>query len=169
MLTSSGGVEEMAEDRDDSAGTMILVGRDGSFHMSIAQYQFPEREQIDLDANWLVVEGCVTVSGREWRFRDPCLTTFEAARLADWLEASAHEVGSGEGCGFIEPNLQFDGPSDGAIRVSFALESAPPWAEPGDNWCKHGFDVPMGPALAVAAQQLRRALARFPARGTEDE
>jgi hypothetical protein len=159
----------MADDSEDQAGTMILEGRDGSFDMAIAQYQFPEREQVDLDANWLVVAGRVTLRRREWRFRDPCLTTFEVARLAAWLEESARGVGKGTGCCFIEPNLNFYGPSNGAIRVSFALESAPPWAKRGDDWDKHGFDVPVGPALATAAQQLRRALGRFPARGTVED
>lgn len=69
---------------------MTLEGHDGSCELSIAQYQFPTREKRDLDANWLVVEGRVTLPDGEWRFRDPCLTTFEAARLADRLSLHPH-------------------------------------------------------------------------------
>lgn len=159
----------MINDRGVQSRLVTLEGDDGSVELSIVQYQFPTREQMDLDANWLIVEGHVTLLGREWRFRDPCLTTFEVVRLADWLEASARGQGSGKGCSFIEPNLDFHGPSNGAIRVSFALESAPPWAKRGGDWDKHGFDVAVGPALAIAAGQLRHALAEFPARGTLED
>ncbi|MES2452698.1 MAG: hypothetical protein V4610_19270 [Pseudomonadota bacterium] len=159
----------MADDGGVQAGMMTLQGPDGSFDLAIVQYQFPMRQELDLDANWLIIGGRVTLQGREWRFQDPCLTTFEVVRLANWLEASALGQASGRGCGFTEPNLDFHGPSNGAIRVSFALESAPPWARRGDDWDKHGFDVPVGPALTIAAAQLRHALAVFPVRGTMED
>lgn len=147
---------------------MTLDGEGGSFEMAILGYQFPDRDQGDLDSNWLVVGGKVGLQGREWCFHDPCLTTFEVMRLADWLEASSQGA-DGDGCGFIEPNLQFDGPANGTIRLAFALESAPPWAGRGEDWHRHGFDIVADTRLAMAADQLRRALRHFPARGRGED
>jgi hypothetical protein len=144
---------------------MVLTGEDSWFGLVITGYQFPEISNDEWDSNWLIIDGSVSLSGREWHFRDPCLTTFEAMRLADWLEACAQGKAPKPYCGFTEPNLQFDLVDAHTVRVSFALESAPPWARQGDDWTKHGFNVPVGPALVKAASELRYQLERFPVRG----
>jgi hypothetical protein len=85
--------------------------------------------ELDWDANWLVIRGQVrAASGREWTFTDPCLTTWEAARLLEWLEA----LGRGEvqkALAFTEPNLRFTlDAQDGErirLRVRFSAESLP--------------------------------------------
>ncbi|MFI4936084.1 MAG: hypothetical protein ACHP7N_15835 [Caulobacterales bacterium] len=146
-------------------GEVTLEGQDGSLRLSVLRYQYPEIEDDEWDSNWLVVEGRVSLNGKEWRFCDPCMTTLEAMQLADWLDALSQGTAERDYAAFTEPNLQFDRTSASNIRVSFALESAPPWAKPGDDWTKHGFEVFIGPGLAVAAQQLRRQLARYPMRG----
>ena len=144
---------------------MKLEGPHGTFELSIVTYQFPQIDTEYWDANWLIVEGKVGLHGRSWTFRDPCLMTDEAERLAHWLADCASGVAEKEYCGFTEPNLQFDRTSLSSIRIGFALESAPPWATPGDDWTKHGFEVTIGPQLAIAAEQLRSQLAAFPVRG----
>ncbi|WP_156400382.1 hypothetical protein [Caulobacter sp. Root655] len=132
----------------------------------IVDYQFPKIIDDEWDSNWLIVDGAVRLAGREWRFRDPCLTAFEARRLADWLDACVRGKAEKPYCGFTEPNLQFDLIDPQTLRVSFALESAPPWAKKGDDWTEHGFNLPVGPALAEAASNLRHQLRAFPVRGS---
>ncbi|WP_233247645.1 hypothetical protein, partial [Caulobacter endophyticus] len=51
------------------------------------------------------------------------------------------------------------------LRVSFALEAAPPWSKAGDELVQHGFNVPVDPSLSEAAADLRRQLQNFPVRG----
>ena len=147
--------------------SMVLAGDNSWFQLTIDRYQFPHNTNDEWDSNWLVVEGQVRLDGREWMFIDPCLTTFEVQQLADWLEAAAAGTADKPFCGFVEPNLQFDLVEARVLRVSFALESAPPWAEQGDDWRKHGFNVPIGPSLGDAAQALRRQLKNFPVRGPD--
>jgi hypothetical protein len=155
----------LTDDGGDQSATMVLEGRRGFFHMSIMGYQFPAITDEEWDSDWLVVAGRVSLTRGDWRFRDSCITTFEMVHLADWLEAVSLGIAGPGWCALTEPNLQFDGPKNGAIRVSFALECAPPWARRGEDWNKHGFEVPIGPSLALAADQLRRALVQFPRRG----
>ena len=144
----------------------VLRGPDGSLRLSILRYQFPSLQD-ELDANWLVIGGHACLEGKEWSFKDPCLTTFEVQRLADWLDQTALN-NTNEGTAFIEPNLQFDRVSAANIRVSMAYESAPPWAALNDPWDLHGFEVPVGPELIDAAAALRRQLNRFPVRGLSE-
>ncbi len=148
-----------------NSAAMTLQHETSFAHFSIVSYQFPNNNDDEWDSNWLMVRGHVSLHGREWQFVDPCLTTAEARRLADWLDAIARGVRSPKFCSFTEPNLDFRRQSNDEIRVSFALESAPPWAKRGDDWTKHGFVVPIGPQLADAAAQLRQQLSRFPTRG----
>lgn len=144
---------------------MTLEGRMSSFRLLIADYEFPEITDDELDSNWLVVEGLVSIGGKQWQFCFPCLTTFEAIRLSEWLDATSNGVAQKAYCAFTEPNLEFHKLSTDTIQVSFALESAPPWAKRGDEEAAYWVEVPIGPALATAAGQLRHQLERFPARG----
>jgi hypothetical protein len=51
------------------------------------------------------------------------------------------------------------------LRVSFALNSAPPSAKEGDDSATDGFNVSIGPDLLKAASDLRDQLKTFPVRG----
>lgn len=61
--------------------------------LQVRDYQFPGlvgSGPRDWDANWVIIEGRVfAADGRNWCFRDPCLTTWEAAELSRWLRAVA--------------------------------------------------------------------------------
>jgi hypothetical protein len=76
---------------------VLLRGDDGvEVELRIAGYQFPDAEVDPVgrgwDANWLVIAGRVrTAPGEEWTFRDPGLTTWEVAEVADWLEQAARD------------------------------------------------------------------------------
>lgn len=141
----------------------IFIGDDCWFQLSIERYQFPEITYGDWDCNWLIIKGQVRLGGEEWTFHDPCLTTFEAERLADWLEAVASGAPDDRYCDFVEPNLQFDLVEESSLRISFALESVPTWAKLADRTL--GFNVCIGPALVEAAKALRAQLKDFPVRG----
>lgn len=144
---------------------MILRGRDGSLSLSIVRYQFPDISTGDYDANWLLIDGRVTLGDRSWTFRDPAATTVEMRNLADWFEGLAGGEPVEDWCGFIEPNLEFDRTSATKIRAAFAAESAPPWARDGDDWTAHGLDVLIDDQLNTAARSLREQLKIFPPRG----
>jgi hypothetical protein len=132
-----------------------------AFVLRIAGYQFPELADAPYDSNWLIVDGEATLAGRSWRFRDPCLLTYEAASLAAWFEQQAEGGAVGDEIGFLEPNLNFERPSLGVIRVRLAAEAKPAWAGVRDT-C---IDTPAGAdALRAAADALRAALTAFPQR-----
>ncbi|QUD88274.1 WapI family immunity protein [Phenylobacterium montanum] len=158
-------VVNASADEGNSLVPMALANGDSWFRLTIASYQFPQITDDEWDSNWLVIDGSARLNGKEWRFRDPCLTTFEAVNLATWMEACAQGTAKEPYCAFTEPNLQFDLVDAQTMRVSFALESAPPWAKQGDDWTKHGFNLSVGPALVRAASELRRQLQNFPVRG----
>jgi hypothetical protein len=134
----------------------------------------------DWDVNWLQVRGNITpADGAAWAFEDPCLTTWEARELGDWLRAVAAGTvppsprGSdpGGGIGFTEPNLSFDLADRTAdrvrIRTYFTAEAKPPWFQRGQecypNSCLVVVDV-SADEVAQAAESWMRDLAEFPVR-----
>ncbi len=145
-------------------------------------YQFPGTAaagQYDWDANWLVVRGGVRLpDGRTWSFSDPCLTTWEARSLGDWLRGVvAGDVeptdfgGKGEEAlmVFTEPNLALSLAArqheSAVVRVHFSLESRPPWLGQDVDLFDFfvGLDVPLG-GLSAAVDDWERELSSFPAR-----
>lgn len=61
------------------------------------------------DANWLVVRGEIgTADGRGWTFLDPCLSTWEALSVGEWLRAVAAGGPAPDDPRFTEPNLAFE-------------------------------------------------------------
>jgi hypothetical protein len=148
---------------------MLLSAEDSWFKLTIADYQFHNDTHDKWDSNWLIIDGSVRLAGRDWRFREPCLTNFEAYDLAAWLEDCVYKEPDKPYCSFTEPNLQFDLVDKRTIRVSFALESAPPWANQGDDWRKHGFNFSNGSELLKAAEDLRHQLQHFPVRSGQTQ
>jgi hypothetical protein len=146
---------------------MYLEGANGSLRLRLLRYEFPEIIDDKWDSNWLVVFGEAHIDGRRWRFESACLGTIEVGALADWL----HKVANGDEVDeidFIEPNLEFDLIERSHVRVSFALESAPPWVDGYDFDNRIGFDVTIGAHLAKAAADLRSQFEAFPVRGMEE-
>ena len=89
----------------NEAEAVSLEGEEAWLRMSIVRYQFPQTENDEWDSNWLIIEGHVSLGGRIWEFGDPCLTTFEAIRLADWMDAQAKGTAEQALCAFTEPIL----------------------------------------------------------------
>lgn len=156
-------------------GSMVLLSPMG--------YQFPAQAgsgDQDWDANWLIVAGSVIAEdGRRWSFRAPCLTTWEARSLTDWLRAAAAgevaPVNSKDGVEeddlltFTEPTLALSlltfTEDEAVVRVHLSLEAAPPHvSDPTDLYA---FSVRLRlslTALTAAADDWERELAPFPTR-----
>jgi hypothetical protein len=108
-----------------------------------------------------------------WHQTDPCMLTWEAARLAGWLEIlSIPTFVFKPYMGFIEPVLRFeiDSFETGAfiIRIGFELELRPPWEtskivnEDKTYWVTL---IVTTNELALAAKDLDAQLEQFPLRG----
>jgi hypothetical protein len=145
---------------------VLLEGTNGSLRLRLVRYEFPEVKNDKWDSNWLIVFGEGHIDGRSWRFESPCLSTIEVGALADWL----HKIANGEVVDeieFIEPSLEFTLIARSHVRVSFALEAAPPWVDGYDLDNSIGFVIPLGPHLAKAAADLKYQCEAFPVRGIE--
>lgn len=133
-----------------------------------AGYQYPSTAG-GWDGNWLLVRGEVgTPDGRAWSFTNPCLTTWEARSLGEWLRAVAENdvpVTSAEPFGFTEPNLALslaDRSDDRyTVCIHLAQDSRPPWQPEGA--CL--LPLRLGcEELLCGADEWNRELAAFPPR-----
>lgn len=160
---------------------MNLLAADGTrFSLSIAGYQYPGNTGSgphDWDANWLNVAGRLQLpDGRSHSFVDPCLTTWEARALADWLSKVAAGVAlPAEDAG--EPDLTFTEPcvafgvavsstSELALRVYLSLEAEPPFVVAGQRGMFENY-IPLATSTAAvlrAATELTSELSAFPVR-----
>jgi len=151
---------------------MKLFDQNGvSFALAIDGYQYPEIADDYWDSNWLFVRGEVRYPSGGWTFREPCLTTVDLRKLADWLDSIARGRPRAARCSFDEPNLVFEYQSDPrpGVVIRFAHESAPTW-QGSDERLKDfslSFDVFLND-LAKGASDLREFLVTFPERGNRD-
>jgi len=148
---------------------MKLASKDGQlFEMRILQYQFPHKETEDYDSNWLIIAGDVIHPRGSWHFSDPCLLTYEAERLASWMDAVSGGKALPATCSFIEPNLEFRAifGAQPVLRVYFRLEARPKWAsnkfaEKEDIWVEFPLDEL---DLRSTAREWRGELSAYPQR-----
>lgn len=175
---------------------MRLSSTDGTtIELTPIRYEFDRVEAGagagDWDANWLVIDGTIRLGdGRTWAFSNPSLTTFEARRLTDWLQAvcadrvtpaatvaeaiADQSEAEGRLCAFLEPNLAFSLAAQAGgrvrLRVHLSLEALPPWLSDPDGPGRPGlFDYTVDvdtttAALAQAAEDWATSLADFPIR-----
>src|SRR5437016_14442085 len=84
---------------------MLLRGRDGSeLQLDVVGYQFPDIEADPWDSNSLLVAVRVVSAQGTWEAVDPCLTTWDAARLCRWLAVLAAGAASTARQAVNEPN-----------------------------------------------------------------
>ncbi|MGI8982946.1 MAG: WapI family immunity protein [Acidimicrobiales bacterium] len=155
---------------------MLLRGSEGNeLELAIVGYQFPAEERDPWDSNWLLVSLRVLAPQGSWSVTDPCLTTWEAARLVSWLAHAGGREPSPASMAFDEPNLTVVArsvagmPYRVVIRAGFALELRPPWARSlvaGSDDLTVDLEVGRDD-LARAAASLLDDLARFPQRGDD--
>ncbi len=155
---------------------MKLTSPDASFYLGILGYQYPDAAGEPYDANWLSIH--VEASGPQgaWTGTDPCLLTYEAARLADWLEAVANGEEISPAISFLEPVLLFrliDGDQGKILRIHFGNLINPSWRqlnkkpEPGAN-PDLSLDFPLSETnLTTAASELHQQVKRFPNRAEQ--
>ena len=142
---------------------MRLLSGDGtSLELTVVGYQFPQLVGVPYDSNWLIIAGHVTLDGREWKFRDPCLLTNELLALADWFQTRSKAPNDNSEIGFIEPNLSFDW-RQGVLQISLDLESRPSWARDDAEEFHLRFS-PTPDEFASAASSLRADLLKYPIR-----
>jgi hypothetical protein len=149
-------------------GVRIVSENGAELDLRPVGYQFPKHapeDDRDYDANWLNVSGSVRLpDGRAWQFVDPCLTTWDAQHLAQWLRSAAEgrvtpASSSAEAPRevFFEPNIAFDvalvREDRIELRAYFSLESLPPWQRDENQPDIWELFVP----LEVSAEELRRA------------
>jgi hypothetical protein len=139
------------------------------FQLVILSYQHPDVHEDRWDSNWLVVSGSVaTAGGQKWKFSTPCVTTFELADLADWLDELSEDGRSPEQFDFAEPHVRFGyvpWPKR-TLQLTLTGPVAPqPKAGEKDNGAVT-LEFPLSETDASAlAAQIRDALSDFPIRG----
>jgi hypothetical protein len=167
---------------------VLLSSSDGAcVELRVTGYQFPGREpagHLDWDDDWLTVRGDISQrDGKSWTFEEPCLTTWEARALGEWLRDvadgtpqdprhRADEPGAGEPEAiFTEPNLGLTAESRAgdlvSVRVYFSLEALPPWTRGDGQSGLYGYSllISLAPAdLADAAESWLREVALYPDR-----
>jgi hypothetical protein len=148
---------------------MKFVSRDGQFlELRILGYEFPHIETAEYDSNWLVVAGNVINSRGSWQFTHPCLLTYEADKLASWMDALVEANRFPTTCGFIEPNLEFRAlvnMNRSILRVYFELEARPSWASSAFGEADTWVEFPIEELdLRATAREWRAELSAYPQR-----
>jgi hypothetical protein len=139
-----------------------------AFQLVIVRYQHPDVGEDRWDSNWLIVNGTVAAGPETWGFIEPCVTTFELADFADWLDELAQEGSEPSSFEFAEPNLKFSYSPwpRRALQLTLAHESAPPSMSEVER--RTGvtveFEMPKVQAEGLAAE-IRGALMDYPIRG----
>lgn len=136
-----------------------------SFKLEIVGYEFPNIKDDYYDSNWLMIQIDVISSQGIWNATFPALLTFEVEQLVNWLNSSDSIKNNPQGCGFIEPCLdfQFTSKADGQLflNIQFGNEMSPNWA-PSNEF---EIEFPVSDIdLSQAAKDLRLELENFPQR-----
>jgi len=149
---------------------VTLKDRSGNeFQLVIVSYQHPDVHEDRWDSNWLTVSGAVaTAAGQKWKFSAPCVTTFELADLADWLDELSADGRAPAEFAFTEPHVRFayvPWPKR-TLQLTLAGEGAPQELSAHEKEAGVMLEFPLPPADATAlAAEIRAALADFPVRG----
>ena len=136
----------------------------------VVRYEYTDLSEDRWDSNWLVVNGTASIGGETWRFTDPCVTTFELADLADWLDDVARNASAAPAFELTEPLISFAyilEPAP-ALVVRLGYEAAPPWLDAGARLQgEHAaLTCPLGEVnVSDLASQVRAVLMDFPIRG----
>ncbi|GGN72457.1 hypothetical protein GCM10010112_40760 [Actinoplanes lobatus] len=162
---------------------MRLESLNGLFvDIAVTGYQFASgqsrSEQVDWDANWLMIRGKVWDGTQSWEFHDPCMTTWEARELATWLrglsKASPATVTAADPSELrlwlTEPNLMFalNGAAQGiaTLGVYFEAESRPPnGSNDDDEGLGHRVRLTIPQAdITAAVTDWEQEITQFPIR-----
>ncbi len=142
---------------------MILRGADNvSFTLEIVSYQFSAPADRD-DANWLVIKGQLAGTARDWFFTEPCLLTFEAEQLLQWLKAVIQRNAM-QAISFLEPELSFSILEYYASGVKLHL-SVQSYDKVDRDWKQYPISLNLSDEnLRCAMQEWESEITRFPVR-----
>jgi hypothetical protein len=150
---------------------MKLQTTGASLKLSVLGYQYPDAEREGYDANWLLIHIDAAGPHGTWTASDPALLTYEAERLADWLEQVQAGKEQVPALSFLEPVLLFrlvkDVDGGRALRIYFEEFLRPPWAASTGEGSRQDLwlEFPLEDVdLAAAAKDLREQLRRYPRR-----
>ncbi|MBE0698114.1 MAG: hypothetical protein IH586_14430 [Anaerolineaceae bacterium] len=142
------------------------------FHLELLGYKYADAEGEPYDANWLLVRVDAVGPQGAWSVTDPCLLTYEATSLVEWLAAVGSDAMAAPAISFLEPGLLFrqverEG-GEKFLRIHFGSLVHPGWASiplaPGVNpdlW----LDFPLAEIdLSAAATALKKQVERYPRR-----
>lgn len=152
---------------------MRLEFEDRIFGLTILAYQYPDAAGEPYDANWLRVGVEAGTSAQTWRGEDACLLTYEAARLAKWLEDVGSQKPAEQGISFLEPALLFHlvgAHAERVLRIHFGNLINPIWRAALQAGQSNDLflDFPLKHAnLVEAGEELRRQLRKYPDRAQD--
>ena len=112
--------------------TMILKSAtdETELELRVLGYQFPEIAHDEYDSNWLLVEIKARTPAGSWSSTDPCMLTWEAHWLLNWLADLVSEGQNDHEMSFLESNLLFSlaGKHDHTfdLRICVSGELRPP-------------------------------------------
>ncbi len=144
---------------------MKLTGKENSLELSVVGYQFPDAVSEPYDSNWLLVQLSVSDHQGTWNVAEPCLLTYEVARLADWFDKINSRSFEKTECGFLEPLIAFqvvENEQKDLLRIRFMLEALPAWARDQDEYFIEFVLAEVD--LQTASDDLRKQLERYPQR-----
>jgi hypothetical protein len=133
-------------------------GGQATVELRVLRYQFPEVANNEWDSNWLVLGFDAQTPTASWSRTDPCLLTWEAHWLLNWLDDLVSGTGSDWEMSFLEPNLSFtcesrhEGSFD--LLVVTRCELLPPQAVSADV---EEFQI----RLTVSASTMRECISSF--------
>ena len=151
---------------------MKLYNSKGEYlNLSIQRYQFPENIDCYWDANWLTIKGEVQLGKKIWSFQDPCMLSFEASGLLDWLSSISQGAPKKQELCFLEPNLEFQITDENKLRIYFELESRPSWAPCDEAGMKDMFlDLELNQEMLMTAIDVwKTQLSAYPVRALHDK
>lgn len=138
-----------------------------SVALTVLSYEFDDEQRDYWDRNWLVVRGDVrTADGLRWTFHEPCLTTWEAASLGEWLRWLATDGPAEPELHFVEPLLTIESSKelDGTAGISIHLANEAGRPVAGDRVEVVVAGPVTRPDLVTASTAWSAELARFPVR-----
>ena len=151
---------------------MKLINTSGDYlSLSIQGYEFPEIHSCYYDSNWLNIAGKVKLGDKTCTFQNPCLLSFEALRLANWLDRIAKSKESlkiYDAPDFLEPELDFEFIKENRVRVNFNYGLLPERALSDEDGTDNLFleFEPDKNMIKLATESLRFQLRSYPIRAS---
>src|ERR1043165_6046093 len=109
---------------------VLLKGKNGNeFEMGFVRDSYAEVQDGTGDSGWMTVNFRAATQDDSWEESAPCLSVFEFATLAEWLEAVARREPEVSEVELLEPELKFsvsqETDDEVTLRVGFHIEGRP--------------------------------------------